>query len=231
MGDLLKMFDGIVCICMDSEEDKWQSQCVPQFQKLGCLDRVIRYKSLKIENGSDIRKKYKGTTFAHYNAIKLCQEKNFKNPLILESDFWFVSMNYENEIERLVDDSNFIDKSFTDAKTKSWKMFSLGGLVRKLISIESDYLFRAWREHSHAYCINGDCYDDLLLTISKKLNKPIDWIYTKKKFGGDLRYYSYMSSKLLVVQQWGKLEKRRRRHARKMWRRRTRNFKPNKPEE
>jgi len=231
MGDLLKMFDGIVCICMDSEEDKWQSHCAPQFQKLGCLDRVIRYKSLKIKDGSDIRKKYKGTTFAHYNAIKLCQEKNFKNPLILESDFWFVSMNSENEIERLDDDSNFIDKSFMDAKTKNWKLFSLGGLIRKLISIESDYLFRVWREHSHAYCINGNYYDDVLSTIGKKLNKPIDWIYTKKKFGGDLRYYSYMTSKLLVVQKWGKLERKRRRHARKMWGRRTLNFKPNKPEE
>lgn len=224
MGDLLKMFDGIVCICMDSEEDKWQSQCVPQFLKLGCLDRVIRYKSKKIEDDSDIRKQYKGTTFAHYNAIKLCREKKFKNPLILESDFWFISMDFENAMERLVDDSNFIDKSFTDAKTKNWKLFSIGGLIKNLLSVESDYLFRVWREHSHAYCINGDCYDDLLLTISKKLNKPIDWIYTKKKFGGDLRYHSYMTSKLLVVQKWGNPEKKRRHLAKKIFKNKTKNL-------
>ena len=224
MGDLLKMFDGIVCICMDSEEDKWQSQCTPQFQKLGCLDRVVRYKSLKVANESDIRKQYKGTTFAHYNAIKLCQEKKFKNPLILESDFWFRSMNFENAMERLVDDFKFIDKSFTDVKTKNWKLFSLGGLIKNLLSVESDYLFRVWREHSHAYCINGVHYEEILSKIKCKINRPFDWIITKKKFGGDLRYFKYMTTKLIVVQKWGSIEKRRTRIAKKIFKNKTKNL-------
>ena len=74
MKDKLKMFDGIVCICTKHEEDRWQKQCVPQFEKLGCMNKVIR---VDVEPPND-KPHYKKCEYAHYTAIKICKEKNSK---------------------------------------------------------------------------------------------------------------------------------------------------------
>jgi hypothetical protein len=196
MDDKLYMFDGIVCICTTQEEDRWQKQCLPQFEKFDCVDKVHR-----VSVAPSSKSNFRGSTLGQYHAIQHCKESQYEFPLILESDFKFVTKNTDTAILRLPMSLDFLENSIASLKKVDWKIFSLGGKITTFYEKVDDYLIKASRELSHAYCLNGNkYYDDIIDTFETAgLKTPTDWIYSKSKFG-DLYNYSYMTSRILVQQ-------------------------------
>jgi len=208
--DKLHMFDGIVCICMKSEETRWREQCIPQFEKLGCLDRVIRhYGDLPKD-----KKNLNGCCFAHYNVLKLCKEKGFKMPLILESDFYFVTENTSVVIMRLPMSLDLLGESVDSLQNVNWKLFFLGGKVKNFYNQINNSLIKASTELTHAYSVNYIYYDKVIETLGKKLTKTPDLIYSRARYG-NLYNYSYMTSRIIVEQRGGEKENWRSSLARK----------------
>tara|TARA_A100001037_G_scaffold306597_1_gene353135 strand:+ start:52940 stop:53605 length:666 start_codon:yes stop_codon:yes gene_type:complete len=201
MKDKLKMFDGIVCICTKHEEDRWQKQCVPQFEKLGCMNKVIR---VDVEPPND-KPHYKNCEYAHYTAIKICKEKKFKMPLILESDFHFVTKNTDFVIERLPKSLDLLARSVYSLRTVDWKLFFLGGKVKNFLGQVDDSLIKVSTEHTHAYSVNPNYYDEVIDTIERNLWIYLDWVYSRRKYA-NLYNYSYMTSRIIVEQRGSEKE-------------------------
>ena len=211
MGDLLKMFDGIVCICTKQEEDKWQKSCLPQFKKFGCLHKVIR---IDVTPPYETRRKCE---YSHYIALKKCQEKKFKLPLILESDFHFIS-NKKCIIEAELPDSlKLVSDAIGELKEIDWKLFYLGGKPKYYYNKVSPSLLKLSAEQTHAYCVNPKYYDEIINIVEKHLNTFLDWVYSRKSYS-NLYDYAYMTKQIVVEQKGKPADNRRARLARKSFR-------------
>lgn len=208
--DKLHMFDGIVCICMKSEENKWKEQCAPQFEKLGCLDRVIRHYGDLPEDKKHLR----GCEFAHYNVLKLCKEKGYRMPLILESDFYFRIGDPHKKWIHGIFDYNLLKKSVDSLSKVSWKLFYLGGHLKKCDNAPWPNILKVQCELAHAYSVNHVYYDEIISTVERNLNDRVDWVYSRNYFG-NLADYCYMTPTIMVIQHWWKKEKWR---TSRMWR-------------
>jgi hypothetical protein len=198
MDDKLYMFDGIVCICTTQEEDRWQKNCVPQFKNFRCLNRVIRFYGDLPEDKQNLD----GCCFAHYNVLKLCKEKGFKMPLILESDFYFVTKNTDVSIMRLPMSLDLLGESVDSLQNVDWKLFFLGGKANNFYNKINNSLIKVSTELAHAYSVNYIYYDKVIETLGKKLTKTPDLIYSRAKYG-NLYNYSYMTSRIIVEQRGG----------------------------
>lgn len=202
MDDKLYMFDGIVCICTTQEEDRWQKNCVPQFKYFGCLDRVIRFYGDLPKDKTHLN----GCSLAHYNVLKMCKEKGFKMPLILESDFYFRLGDVTKKHIHGIYDEALLLNSIKMLTNVDWKLFFLGGHIKKCDKNTWPNILKVRCELTHAYSVNYKYYDDIIGTLEKSLHITPDLIYSRKKYG-KLYDYCYMTPCIMVIQKWWKKEK------------------------
>jgi hypothetical protein len=201
------LFDAIICICMDSEEETWQKQCVPQFEKLDIKENdVIRHPG---GNKTDFKNAH-GCCVAHYNVLKLCKEKQFKRPLILESDF---HLTYKFSLEK-------IQNALISLEKLDWNILSLGGKVKYNPELINDYIIKTAFEYTQAIVYNGIYIGEILEKVENSLRHTprfnIDQIYSRCKYG--ILHKSYMTKDLCILQAGDKKSYKRSRLAKKVHR-------------
>ena len=184
------LFDAIICICMDSEEETWQNHCLPQFKKLNIKETdVIRHPGGK---RTDFKNAH-GCCIAHYNVLRLCKEKQFKRPLILESDF---NLTYKFSLEK-------IQNAITSLENLDWNILSLGGKIKsQKPELINDYIMKTAFEYCHAIVYNGIYIDDFLGIVRNSLRRTpgvnIDKIYSRYRFR--IVDKCYMTRDLCILQ-------------------------------
>lgn len=187
-GDL---FDAIICICMDSEEETWQNQCLPQFEKLNIKETdVIRHPG---GNPKDFKNSH-GCCVAHYNVLKMCKEKQFKRPLILEADFHLTN---KFSLEK-------IQNALISLENLDWNILSLGGKIKTYKpELINDYIIKTAFEYTHAIVYNRIYIDEILGIVESSLNRKkkrgnIDQLYSRKIFG--ISDKCYITKDLCILQ-------------------------------
>ena len=154
----MNTLDNIVCINLDSREDRW-SECLKEFKNLNIEHLVQRYPAVSNKIG------ILGCTMSHVNCIKIAKEKKYKNVLILEDDVVF---NTDIFYDVLIKTLNQLDSN-----NLKYDMLYLGanlirGYNNKLIDKNLAKIARA--KCAHAYIINSSIYDYIIDAYSK-----IDW--------------------------------------------------------
>ena len=194
---------------MDSEEETWQNQCLPQFKKLNIKETdVIRHYG---GNQKDFKNAH-GCCVAHYNVLQLCKEKQFKRPLILESDF---NLTYKFSLEK-------IQNAITSLENLDWNILSLGGKIKSWKpELINDYIIKTAFEYTHAIVYNGIYIDEILGIVESSLNRKkkrgnIDQIYSRKFFG--IRDKCYMTRDLCILQGGNQKSNKRSGQAEKVYR-------------
>ena len=202
------LFDAIICICMDSEEETWQNQCLPQFKKLNIKETdVIRHPGGK---RTDFKNAH-GCCVAHYNVLRLCKEKQFKRPLILESDF---NLTNKFSLEK-------IQNAITSLENLDWNILSLGGKIKSWKpELINDYIIKTAFEYTHAIVYNGIYIDEILGIVKNSLRRTpginIDKIYSRYRFR--IVDKCYMTKDLCILQKGNHKSNKRYGQAEKVYR-------------
>lgn len=119
MNNPFDYFDRIYCINLQERTDKWQ-QCLEEFTKLGIENRVIKFDAIKFIGELPpqlrwINIRACGCTASHREIIKICNNENVKNVLVLEDDVEFHNEPIKN-----------LNLSINELKDKEWDIFYLG---------------------------------------------------------------------------------------------------------
>ena len=142
-------FDHIFCINLDERTDRWD-ECQIEFDKVGIKDRVERFSAIKDGHGR------KGCGQSHISVLKLCKERGYKTPLILEDDVMFLDDTLDN-----------LKKSLSEFKEyENWSMFYLGGTLNKKPWQKLDNLIITdFMACLTAYSVNPLLYDYIIENI------------------------------------------------------------------
>ena len=171
MNNPFDFFEEIYCINLDHRTDRWEL-AQKEFEKLGILDRVIRFSAIKHGDGRV------GVIKSNLEIVKIAKSKKLKNVLIFEDDVKFLDNNPLDILQKSLEQLN--KQSFT------CKLFYLGANTHnKLTKISPNliYLKNSYAVHSMAY--NKDVYDKFINYASKidRISKQEDildvWLATE----------------------------------------------------
>jgi len=176
-------FDRIFIINLDKRVDRW-NKIILQLEQLK-INNYERFSAI-IPDIDNINKKYFnnftypkshkvtkqyyigaiGCKLSHYNIVKLCKQRNYKNVLILEDDV-ILNSNIDNRFRKIIQNNKDID----------WDMLYLGGNYIKGNKINSS-LFKIKKcLTTHAYAIKNILYD-FILNNCLQSGTEIDVFYT-----------------------------------------------------
>lgn len=190
--------DGGFYINLDHRKDK-NEVMVNQLKSLGLNEFIERFSAVAAFDTIDYRvtdneKMFllgKATSQSHKNIIQIAKDRNYKNVLVLEDDALF----HNNDIA-----ISIIEKSLDElSKIEDWDVFFLGAnLHDKELNLQSDHLVKCdCCISSHAYILNGKCFDKVL---SNGFDKPFDVmdIFLNNQFKN--KYITYPAT---VIQRGG----------------------------
>jgi GR25 family glycosyltransferase involved in LPS biosynthesis len=162
--ELVKHFDKIYCINLDSRPDRWK-RIYTHLSGYGLKRQIIRFPAVDIRDNAEYINQEKllennfsllgmcGCMLSHRSIIEHAKTLNYKNVLIFEDDVNIIEENIKN-----------LDKSLESLATRNWDVFYLGATyLWELIPI-NPYLIRvvngAYATHAIAY--NNTVYDKIL---------------------------------------------------------------------
>jgi GR25 family glycosyltransferase involved in LPS biosynthesis len=155
-------FDKIYCINLDRRVDRWEENCLPQFEKIGLdVERfsAVDGKELNLPQGSVYSAELAGS-YSHLNALKKAKEDKVKKLLLLEDDVFFkenVNELFESLIERVPNDWDYL--------------FFGGNHVGGYLPI-TDGVVKINRSYAiHACGIKESSYDIMIQHLENKINK------------------------------------------------------------
>lgn len=195
---LQEFVSGGFYINLDHRKDK-NEVMVNQLKSLGLDEFIERYSAVGAFDSIEYRvtdneKMFllgKATSQSHKNIIKIAKDRNYKNVLVLEDDALF----YKNDVA-----ISLIEKSLDElSKIGEWDVFFLGAnLHDKELNLQSDHLIKCdCCISSHAYILNGKCFDKVL---TNGFDKPFDVmdIFLNNQFKN--KYITYPAT---VIQRGG----------------------------
>ena len=157
-------FDKIYCINLDRRPDRWEENCLPQFEKFGL--EVVRFsatdgKELNLTQG-DVYSAELAGSYSHLKAIKKAKGDGVKKLLLLEDDVVF-----KENLNELFDE--FIVNVPSD-----WDYLFFGGNHVGGFTPVSDGIVRLGGSYAiHACAIKDTSYDIMILHLEKKINEVI----------------------------------------------------------
>jgi GR25 family glycosyltransferase involved in LPS biosynthesis len=158
-----EFFDKIYCINLDRRPDRWEENCLPQFEKLGMSVERISATDGASEIDLPHDKTYKSELagcYSHLNAIKKAKEEGVKHLLLLEDDVVFI------------DDVN---EKFSDYMTRvptDWEILFFGGNHIGGTQPISDNVVKLRKSYAvHACGINESVYDIMITHLEKNIDK------------------------------------------------------------
>jgi GR25 family glycosyltransferase involved in LPS biosynthesis len=166
MGSINDYFDGIYCINLDRRPDRWEKNCLPQFEKLGLsverFSAVDGKTDIDIGHGNYYNAELAGS-MSHLNAIKKARDNNIKKLLLLEDDVVFK----ENANEMF---SNLINNVPND-----WEYLFFGGNHVGGFTPVSDGVVKLNRSYAiHACGIKQSSYDIMIQHLEHKIGVSIN---------------------------------------------------------
>lgn len=154
-------FDKIYCINLDRRPDRWEENCLPQFEKLGLdVERLSATdgKTLDIPH-TDVYKAELAGSYSHLNAIKKAKEDGVKTLLLLEDDVVF----HENANE-------MFDKTIGNVP-QDWDYLFFGGNHVGGFRNVSHGVVKIGRSYAiHACGIKESSYDIMIQHLENKIN-------------------------------------------------------------
>ena len=167
---LNNFFSKIFCINIDRRTDRWQDNCLPQFEKFNLsVERISA-----VDGDEDIydlgnpRCNQLAGAESHTNAIQKCKDENLDNALILEDDVIFA----DNLIEQF--------NSYIALLPSDWDIILFGGNHQYPKQSINEHIDRIYRTYAlHAYGVNKKAYDKILdymkecIELSSTI-KPVD---------------------------------------------------------
>ena len=144
-------FDEIYCINLDYRTDRWE-YAQKEFEKVGILDRVIRFSAIKEDDGRV------GIIKSNLAIVKMAKSKSLNNVLVFEDDVKFIVDDPEKHLKNAISQIGDLD----------WSLFYLGANTHeKLIKIKPNLILlkNAYAVHSMAY--NEKIYSKFLRKYKK----------------------------------------------------------------
>jgi len=115
---LKKTFDKIYCINLDHRTDRWD-HAKKELLKYNILDLVTRFSGCTGKNGET---SYTFATKSHIECIKDAKINNYKNILILEDDFKFITEKWDGDQFIKSDPTDIINNAIQQIKNIHWDM-------------------------------------------------------------------------------------------------------------
>lgn len=162
MGSINDYFDKIYCINLDRRPDRWEENCLPQFENFG-MD-VERFsatdgKDFTLPHGKPYNGELAGS-YSHMNAIKKAREEGVEKLLLLEDDVVFsdnVNDMFSNLIKNVPED---------------WDIIFFGGNHIGGVVPVNNGVVKLRRSYAiHACGISKKVYDIMIQHLENKIGK------------------------------------------------------------
>ena len=165
--EINEFFDGIYCINLDRRPDRWEENCIPQFERLGMS--VTRFSAcdgkteVDLGHGDYYNAEFAGS-ISHLNAIKKAKKDGIKKLLLLEDDVVFLTSDGSNTNEMFSERIQHVPND--------WDILFFGGNhVGGMTPVSSGVVKLGGSYAIHACGINETCYDLLITHLEKNINK------------------------------------------------------------
>lgn len=200
MNNPFDFFDRIYCINLPERTDKWQ-QCLEEFTKLGIQNKIIKFNAIKFvgelpEQLRWINIRACGCTASHREIIKICNNENVKNVLVLEDDVEFhndpiknLSLSI-NELKNIDWDIFYLGMNVTDEKFKE----PLERITPNLLKIKSALT-------THAIAYNSSAFKPILDHIPEGL-EIINWQARNESYDGFFMRYFLSQNKAFCTNEY-----------------------------
>ena len=162
--ELVKYFDKIYCINLDSRPDRW-CYVSGHFSRFGLKGNVVRFSAVDVRNDSKLQEHEKllrnnfsllamcGCMLSHRKIIEFARSAELKNVLVFEDDVRILQRNISN-----------LNKSIRDLSNLEWDIFYLGATYLWSLEMNGPYLVKviegAYATHAIAY--NHTVFDKIL---------------------------------------------------------------------
>lgn len=172
---LLKYFDRIYCLNLDSRFDRWQ-YVSEHFTKFGLKNKVERFSAIDVRNNLELKDQEKllqdnfsllamcGCMLSHRSIIEKARTEGLKNVLVFEDDVRILQGNIKS-----------LKESLRDLDELEWDIFYLGATYLWPLKKISPYLVRvqngAYATHAIAY--NHTVYERVLDLLP---SNPIEFL-------------------------------------------------------
>jgi hypothetical protein len=165
MGAINDYFDKSYCINLDRRPDRWEENCLPQFNKLGLeVERFSATDGQLLDLNHD--KPYKGElagSMSHLNAIKKAKEEGIDKLFLLEDDVVFAD-NVNDSFSKLINNV-----------PKDWDILFFGGNHIGGFQPISQGVVKLGRSYAiHACGISSKAYDIMITHLENKINNVLD---------------------------------------------------------
>lgn len=165
MGSINDYFDGIYCINLDRRPDRWEQNCLPQFEKLDLsverFSAVDGKKDIDIGHGDYCNAELAGS-MSHLNAIKKAKNNNIKKLLLLEDDVVFK------------ENANEMFSKVVNNVPDDWEYLFFGGNHVGGFRPVSDGVVRLGGSYAiHACGIKESSYDIMIKHLEHKIDLSI----------------------------------------------------------
>lgn len=158
-------FDKVYCINLDRRNDRWDENCLPQFNRINLknVERIsaVDGKTLDLPHGDVYNGELAGS-MSHLMALKKAKEESVSKLLLLEDDVVFketINNDFFNIIQNLPSDWDII---FFGGNHQGGGMQITNGIIR---------IFHSYA--IHACGINNKCFDNLINYLDISINNVL----------------------------------------------------------
>ena len=187
MANSFDFFDKIYCINLDEQTKRWES-VQKEFDKIGILNKVERFKGIKKEPWP------LGCNLSFLEIIKTASKQNLNNVLIFEDDVKFVNWN-----------NSFFNNAISNLRRENWEYLRIGynmegfdikfeKISNNLIKVKKGSDIRS----THAHAVNHVAYKFIIEELEKEYQKNAIDMWTPKYFD------CYCVVPLMALQNQGK---------------------------